>query len=111
MNSIRLSLGALLLTLCTLLYAKEPSRIAWIGSPSGIGQAAYISAERLLENGLVEGRHYLLDVQYVQAGGVIAQRVLERGRHQAGIAAGGQDEFQALLQLLGRSGLPVRRTT
>ena len=51
---------------CSLLQAKEPSRIAWIRSLSAAGQSAYIAAfkEGLLENGLVDGRNYVLDVQF-----------------------------------------------
>ena len=59
---------AIALTLATAVASAQPSpaRIAWIGPSDAAGQAKYIASfkDGMSDNGLVEGRNYVLDAQY-----------------------------------------------
>jgi putative ABC transport system substrate-binding protein len=64
-----LRLAAVLLSALTFAAgAQVPARIAWIGPGSVQGHAAHLAAfkEGMRENGLEEGKHYVLDERYAQ---------------------------------------------
>ena len=68
MKASRGALTALLLALVAPSWAQAPVRIGWIGPGSAEGHAIHMSAFRqgMRENGLEEGKHYVLDERYAQ---------------------------------------------
>lgn len=68
MTAVRHALAVLSLLSLALLEAaaQQPARIAWLGSGSEAGSAAFMAEFRqgLKENGLIEGRDYVVDARY-----------------------------------------------
>jgi putative tryptophan/tyrosine transport system substrate-binding protein len=69
MRMLRNSLAALLLVIAVSSWAQAPARIAWLwpGTPEGQEMVASAFKDGMRENGLVEGKDYVLDERY--AGG------------------------------------------
>jgi putative ABC transport system substrate-binding protein len=65
-NTTRRSLAALPLALMLPAKAQGPHRIAWIGPGSAAGHTTRLAAfkDGLRENGLLDGRHYVVDERY-----------------------------------------------
>ena len=66
MRTINKVIIALLLAIAIPCWAQEPPRIAflWPGSPEGTSVVLASFKDGLRENGLVEGKHYILDERY-----------------------------------------------
>ena len=68
MKTIKKILVTLLLVLAVPCWAQAPPRIAWIWPGTPGGNATIVSAfkEGMRENGMVEGKHYILDERYAE---------------------------------------------
>ena len=68
MKTIKKILVTLLLVLAVPSWAQVPPRIAWIWPGSVEGNAIIVSAfkDGMRENGLVEGKDYVLDERYAE---------------------------------------------
>ena len=65
-RNLLFALGASALAVAAPMRAQALPRIAWIGPSDAAGQVRYIAAfkEGMRENGLLDGKDYVLDAQY-----------------------------------------------
>ncbi|MBI5848766.1 MAG: ABC transporter substrate-binding protein [Nitrospirae bacterium] len=66
MKTIRKILIAMLLAIAVPCWAQPPPRIAWVwpGTPEGTAVVLAAFKAGMRENGMIEGRHYILDERY-----------------------------------------------
>lgn len=66
MKTIRKIVIAILLAIAVPCWAQAPPRIAWLWTGSPEAEATIVSAfkDGMRENGMIEGKHYILDERY-----------------------------------------------
>ncbi|MBI5075792.1 MAG: ABC transporter substrate-binding protein [Nitrospirae bacterium] len=66
MTTIKKIFIAMLLAIAVPCWAQAPPRIAWLwtGSPEGEATIVFAFKDGMRENGMIEGKHYILDERY-----------------------------------------------